>query len=278
MRSRPCRCRALQPVSQGQPADPGLAAGAQQLPPGQPDLRADLRRHRAAAVPVAHQLGGQHVVDHREPVRPGRRGPQPFADLPGQRADDRAARHVDAGQFPGGQPEQRPGAERAQRDLDAGLPAVVGDHGRAGMQPAGQRVERARVLCRVRVRGHGQRLVQGEDQRQPGRRHAPVHGGLDPGLPVAAVPGDERAQRGRGPHPHRLVHRLHRAIVARRADIPEVSAAQRGRTWSGISASQIKVGADGRGPDPARPAAGPRSVDSHARWARTGQPPGAHSC
>ena len=91
-------------------------------------------------------------------------------------------------------------AQRPQRHLDAGLRALVRDQGRGAVQSAEQGAELAGPLARVGVRHHRERLVEGEDQREVGRRQPPVTGRPHPPLPVAGVPGHVAAQRLRG-HP-----------------------------------------------------------------------------
>ena len=58
----------------------------------------------------------------------------------------------------------------------------------------------------VGMRLDGERLVQGEDQRQEGRRQAPVPGRRQPALPVAGVGGHVAAQRLRGYVAVMLIH------------------------------------------------------------------------
>ena len=74
-------------------------------------------------------------------------------DLGGEPAETSGPSTSMAGQLPGGQAEQRPGAERAQRQLDPRLVTLVGDQRGRGMQAAGQRQVRRRRLRRVGMRG-----------------------------------------------------------------------------------------------------------------------------
>ena len=66
------------------------------------------------------------------------------------------------------QAEQDAGAERAERELDARLTAVVPDQGGRGVQSAEQEVMRAGGLAGIRVPGDDQRLIEGDDHREPG--------------------------------------------------------------------------------------------------------------
>ena len=66
------------------------------------------------------------------------------------------------------------------------------------MQPAEQRAELAGRLARIGVRRDRERLIQREDERQVGRRQAPVARWRYPALPVAGVPGYVATQRFSG--------------------------------------------------------------------------------
>jgi hypothetical protein len=55
-----------------------------------------------------------------------------------------------------------------QPDLDAGLAALVVDQRRAGVQTADEGLVGARGLPGVGVTGQRERLIEGEDQGQPG--------------------------------------------------------------------------------------------------------------
>ena len=133
----------------GQLGHPDRAALPQQLVPGP----ADLRGHVGAAAPSACQasLAEQDLVQHREPLRPAGRGPDPVAQLGAHAAEDGLRGQVEVGELAGRQAEQRPRAQRPQRHLDAGLRARVRDQGRG--RSAGRRAG-----CRTRraaARGSG---------------------------------------------------------------------------------------------------------------------------
>ena len=197
------------------------AALAEQLPPGPADLGAGgVRAQRARAQRARAQCGRrgrrgrpaeQDLVQHREPLRPAGRGPDPVAQFGADAAQDGLRGQVELGELAGRQAEQRPRAERAQRHLDAGLRARVRDQGRDGVQAAEQGTELAGRLPGIGMRRDDERLVQGEDQRQVGRRQAPVPGRWQPALPVAGVGGHVAAKRLGGDPAAVLVHRLVRA-------------------------------------------------------------------
>ena len=68
------------------------------------------------------------------------------------------------------------------------------------MQPAEQGAEVAGRLPRIGVRQQDHRLVQGKDQGQERRGHAPVQRGRHAALAVTGVVSHERAERlGRTP-------------------------------------------------------------------------------
>ena len=186
----------------GQLGHPDRAALPQQLVPGPADLW--------CYVGVRCYVGGgpaeQDLVQHREPLRPAGRGPDPVAQLGAHAAEDGLRGQVEGGELAGRQAEQRPRAQRPQRHLDAGLRARVRDQGGDGVQAAEQGAELAGRLPGVGMRHDRERLVQGEDQRQVGRRQAAVPGRRHPALPVAGVGGHVAAQRLGGDPAVVLVH------------------------------------------------------------------------
>jgi hypothetical protein len=121
---------------------------------------ADLGAHRGT-VPAEPRT--QHPVDDGEPPGPVRLLPHPLDDLVGERAEHVGPVHVDAGQFPGRHPEQRPRAQRAEPQLDARLAAVVRYQGRRGVQAADQGAVAAGGQPRVDMPGDHERVVQRED-------------------------------------------------------------------------------------------------------------------
>ena len=177
---------------------PQRAAGPQQLVPGPADLGARGGRARGRRVAGLGGPAEQDAVQDREPLRPAGRGPDPVAQFGADAAEDGFGGDVEAGELAGRQAEQRPRAERPQRHLDAGLRARVRDHRRDGVQAAEQGAELAGRLPGIGMRLDRERLVQREDQRQVGRRQAPVPGRRHPALPVAGVPGHVAAQRSGG--------------------------------------------------------------------------------
>ena len=81
-----------------------------------------------------------------------RSGQPGAASSPGPQLGAHAAQHVlgghvDLGQLARGQAQQGPGAQRPERDLNAGLGAVVGDQRGRGVQAAEQRGEVAGRLA-----------------------------------------------------------------------------------------------------------------------------------
>ena len=82
------------------------------------------------------------------------------------------------------------------------MPDQCGD----GVQAAEQGAEFTGRLPGVGMRLDGERLVQGEDQRQEGRRQAAVPGRRQPALPVAGVPGHVAAQGFGGDVAAVLIH------------------------------------------------------------------------
>ena len=101
-------------------------------------------------------------------------------NLGGEPAKHVSAVHVDHRQFPCGHAQDRARPERAERELDAGLGAVVGDQRRRGVQSPGQGDVLRGRLSGVGMLGDGERLVQREDQRQIRRRQTPMLGRRDP--------------------------------------------------------------------------------------------------
>jgi len=184
----------------GQRGDVRDAAGGQQETPRLTDLGA----HRVA---VPAEPRAQHPVDDGEPPGPVRLLPHPLDDLVGERAEHVGPVHVDAGQFAGRHPEQRPRAQRAEPQLDARLAAVVRDQGRRGVQAADQGAVAAGRLPRIDMPGDHERVIQREDHGEVRRGQPAVLRGRHSRLPVPGVPGDERPQRRRGHAPHRLVDR-----------------------------------------------------------------------
>ena len=114
------------------------------------------------------RLPQEHVVEHREPLGPAWGPGQPLVPLARHRAEHIRPGHVDVRELTGRPAEQRTRAERREPELHTRLPATMCDHGRRGVQAADERRELARRLPWIRVRGYGERLVQGDDEGQPG--------------------------------------------------------------------------------------------------------------
>ena len=120
-------------------------------------------------------MPGQDAVNEErlergEPAGPVRCGQYPLADLIGEPPKHVGCLHVDAYQLGGRHPEQGTRPQRSKRELNPGLPPLMGDQRGGGVQPAEQEIVRAGGLARVRVLGDNQRLVERHDHRQPGRR------------------------------------------------------------------------------------------------------------
>jgi hypothetical protein len=173
-----------------------------QPPPGVRYLRPD---------PVAAPRAGpgyapsEQRVDHREPPIPGPLRRDLFPQFRRERPEYFGRRHVEVRQLCGGHAEQPACAERRERELDSGLPAVVGDQRGGGVQAAEQRVVRSGRLPRIWMNVDEERVVQRHDERQPSRRQPAMPPGRDACLPVPGVPRDERPQPRRRHPPYVLI-------------------------------------------------------------------------
>ena len=188
VRNCAARWRSLQPTSRAMAADRRGAPTAAEQPPG----LAHLARRAAHLVQALTEV----LVKQREPARPVQGRGEPLVQLAGQRAEDVDGVQVDAGQLAGRHAEQCPRPERAHRELDPGLRAVVHDDGGRGVQATHQRIEAAGLLGRVDVLGDVQRLVQREDDRQPRRRQSEVPHRRNATLAVAVVLADDQCRAG----------------------------------------------------------------------------------
>nr|WP_261801784.1 hypothetical protein [Streptomyces sp. ISID311] len=148
----------------------------------------------------------RYASQQREPLRPAAGRPQPLTHLHALPSEDRFRGKVDVRQLAGRQSQQGAGAQRVQAELDAGLTALVGDQRRAGVQTAQEGAVGARCLRRIGVAGQRERLIEGEDQGEPGRGEPTVPGRRQSGLPVAGVPADVRPEWGRGDRERTFVH------------------------------------------------------------------------
>jgi hypothetical protein len=129
-RNRAARWRSLQPTAR--------ATSATRAVPREARRRCQAWQTSAATQWVDEPP--QTAIEQPEPLRPARRRLHALLQLGAEPADQVGGVHVDVGQLPGRNAEQGTGAERAQRELDAGLRPVVLDDGGPCVQAAHQRV------------------------------------------------------------------------------------------------------------------------------------------
>ena len=180
---------------------------------------------------AALQEAQQDVVERGEPgVPPGVLGVgDPGRELPAGGAEDVGRLDGDRGQFRGRQPEQRPGRERVDAEVHAGLAAVVDDPLRDLVQAAdarGEPVAPAVGTLQLQTR------PEGDDERQVRRGQAAVAARGDPAHVVPVI-GDQAPQR-RGGQPEArgddLTRLAHSSSVREVRSVPPEAAAPAART------------------------------------------------